>query len=156
MVKDKLSIKEQIFCNEYVKNGGNGVKAVISAGYTDNNTGSTAVQCSRLLKKQRILGELERQNNFVLKASALSKSQIINEQYQLFILAKSNEEYKTASNILESLTKLLGYAPTIDNTKQINHNIKFEKILKDIEPQLKDITPQTATISDGYESKLIN
>ena len=91
-----------------------------------------------------------------MRANALSKNQIINEQYQLFILAKSNEEYKTASNILESLTKLLGYAPTIDNTKQINHNIKFEKILKDIEPQLKDITPQTATISDGYESKLIN
>ena len=156
MDNDKLSLKEQLFCNEYAKNGGNGTKAVISAGYTDNNTGSTAVQCSRLLKKQRILGELERQNNFVLKASALSKSQIINEQYQLFILAKSSEEYKTASTILESLTKLLGYAPTIDNTKQINHNIKFEKILKDIDPQLKDISPQSAMISDSYETKLVN
>ena len=149
MANDKLSIKEQMFCNEYIKNGGNGVKAVISAGYTDNNTGSTAVQCSRLLKKQRILGELERQNNFVLRANALSRNELINEQYQLFILAKSNEEYKTASTILESLTKLLGYAPTNNNTKQINHNIKFESLLK-------DITPQNKTISDSYETKLIN
>ena len=146
MANDKLSIKEQMFCNEYVKNGGNGTRAVISAGYADNNTGSTAVQCSRLLKKQRIIGELDRQNNFVLRASALSKSQIINEQYQLFILAKSSEEYKTASTILESLTKLLGYAPTIDSTKHINHTVKFERLLKDITP----------TISDGYEAKLIN
>ena len=153
MANDNISIKEQIFCNEYVKNGGNGTKAVISAGYAEQ---SASVQQTRLLKKDRIRGEIKRQNEFVLRANALSKNQIINEQYQLFILAKSNEEYKTASNILESLTKLLGYAPTIDNTKQINHNIKFEKILKDIEPQLKDITPQTVTISDGYESKLVN
>ena len=146
MANDKLSIKEQMFCNEYVKNGGNGVKAVISAGYIDNGTGSTAVQCSRLLKKQRIIGELERQNNFVLRSNALSKSQIIDEQYQLFILAKASEEYKTASSILESLTKLLGYAPTIDSTKHINHTVKFERLLKDITP----------TISDGYEAKLIN
>ena len=156
MANDKLSIKEQMFCNEYIKNGGNGVKAVISAGYADNGTGSTAVQCSRLLKKQRILGELERQNNFVLRANALSRNELINEQYQLFILAKSNEEYKTASTILESLTKLLGYAPTNNNTKQINHNIKFETLLADIEPQYKDITPQNKTISDSYETKLIN
>ena len=156
MANDKLSIKEQMFCNEYIKNGGNGVKAVISAGYTDNNTGSTAVQCSRLLKKQRILGELERQNNFVLRANALSRNELINEQYQLFILAKSNEEYKTASTILESLTKLLGYAPTANNTKQINHNIKFETLLADIEPQYKDITPQNKVISDSYEAKLVN
>ena len=153
MANDNLSIKEQIFCNEYIKNGNNGTKAVISAGYAEQ---SASVQQTRLLKKDRIRAELKRQNEFVLKANALSKNQIINEQYQLFILAKSNEEYKTASSILESLTKLLGYAPTIDNTKQINHNIKFEKLLKDIEPQLKDITPINKTISDNYSAKLVN
>ena len=100
MANDKLSIKEQMFCNEYIKN----------------------------------------------ESNALSKNQIIDEQYQLFILAKANEEYKTASSILESLTKMLGYAPTIDSTKHINHTVKFERLLKDITP----------TISDGYEAKLIN
>jgi len=153
MANDNISIKEQIFCNEYVKNGGNGTKAVISAGYAEQ---SASVQQTRLLKKDRIRGEIKRQNEFVLRANALSKNQIINEQYQLFILAKSSEEYKTASTILESLTKLLGYAPLADNTKQINHNIKFERLLKDTVPQLKDISPQTAMISDSYETKLVN
>lgn len=143
MANDKLSIKEQMFCNEYIKNEGNGTKAVISAGYAEQ---SASVQQTRLLKKDRIQAELERQNNFVLRSNALSKNQIIDEQYQLFILAKANEEYKTASSILESLTKMLGYAPTIDNTKHINHTVKFERLLKDITP----------TISDGYEAKLIN
>ena len=146
MANDNLSIKEQIFCNEYVKNGGNGTKAVISAGYAEQ---SASVQQTRLLKKDRIQGEIKRQNEFVLRSNAISKSQIINEQYQLFILAKSREEYKTASSILESLTKLLGYAPTIDNTKQISHTVTFEKILR-------EIPPITKTISDTYETKLIN
>tara|TARA_B110000196_G_C20826447_1_gene511618 strand:- start:105 stop:545 length:441 start_codon:yes stop_codon:yes gene_type:complete len=146
MANDNISIKEQMFCNEYVKNGGNGTKAVISAGYAEQ---SASVQQTRLLKKDRIQGEIKRQNEFVLRANALSKNQIINEQYQLFILAKSSEEYKTASTILESLTKLLGYAPLADSTKQINHHVKFESLLK-------DITPINKTISDTYETKLIN
>ena len=91
MANDKLSIKEQIFCNEYIKNEGNGTKAVISAGYAEQ---SASVQQTRLLKKDRIQAELSRQNNFVLRSNALSKNQIIDEQYQLFILAKDNEEYK--------------------------------------------------------------
>ena len=146
MANDNISIKEQMFCNEYVKNGGNGTKAEISAGYAEQ---SASVQQTRLLKKDRIQGEIKRQNEFVLRANALSKNQIINEQYQLFILAKSSEEYKTASTILESLTKLLGYAPLADSTKQINHHVKFESLLK-------DITPINKTISDTYETKLIN
>ena len=145
MANDKLSIKEQIFCNEYIKNKGNGTRAVISAGYAEQ---SASVQQTRLLKKDRIQRELKRQNEFVLRSTAISKSQIVDEQYQLFILAKSNEEYKTASSILESLTKLLGYAPPIDHTKQINHNIKFESLLK-------NITPQYQTVTHQNESKLI-
>ena len=107
----KLSIREQIFCNEYVKNNGNGINAVKSAGYASNNDGSMAVQCSRLLKKKHVINEISRQQDFILKASSISKSEIVQAQYELYLLARANEEYKTASNILESLTKLLGYTP---------------------------------------------
>ena len=141
----KLSIKEQIFCNEYVKNNGNGIDAVKSAGYASNNDGSRAVQCSRLLKKKRINNEIFRQQDFILKASSISKSEIVNAQYELYLLARSNEEYKTASNILESLTKLLGYAPKLED-KQIQHNIKFENLL-DSAMNAKDITPKKQMIS---------
>ena len=104
-----------------------------------------AVHCSRLLNKKRINNEIFRQQDFILKASSISKSEIVNAQYELYLLARSNEEYKTASNILESLTKLLGYAPKLED-KQIQHNIKFENLL-DSAMNAKDITPKKQMIS---------
>ena len=146
----KLSIREQIFCNEYVKNNGDGINAVKSAGYEcgkRNNAGSIAVQCSRLLKKKHVISEISRQQDFILKASSISKSEIVQAQYELYLLARANEEYKTASNILESLTKLLGYTPRIED-KQIVHNVRFENLLDNAGTQTaKDITPKMPAIT---------
>lgn len=142
MANDSLSIKEQIFCNEYIKNGNNGTKAVISAGYAE---GSASVQQTRLLKKDRIKRELERQQNFQLKANSISRNEIVQAQYELYLLARANEEYKTASNILESLTKLLGYAPKLED-KQIVHNVRFENLLDNVQTT-KNITPQSPAIT---------
>ena len=141
MANDSLSIKEQIFCNEYVKNGNNGTKAVISAGYAE---GSASVQQTRLLKKDRIQRELLRQQNFQLKANSISRNEIVQAQYELYLLARANDEYKTASNILESLTKLLGYAPKLED-KQVVHNVRFESLLDHVKP--KDITPEKPAIT---------
>ena len=146
----KLSIREQIFCNEYVKNNGDGINAVKSAGYEcgkRNNAGSIAVQCSRLLKKKHVISEISRQQDFILKATSISKSEIVQAQYELYLLARANEEYKTASNILESLTKLLGYTPRIED-KQIVHNVRFENLLDNAGTQTaKDITPKMPVIT---------
>ena len=146
----KLSIREQIFCNEYVKNNGDGINAVKSAGYEcgkRNNAGSIAVQCSRLLKKKHVISEISRQQDFILKATSISKSEIVQAQYELYLLARSNEEYKTASNILESLTKLLGYTPRIED-KQIVHNVRFENLLDNAGTgTAKDITPKMPAIT---------
>tara|TARA_B110000285_G_scaffold130581_1_gene146707 strand:+ start:111 stop:527 length:417 start_codon:yes stop_codon:yes gene_type:complete len=136
-MNDKLSIKEQIFCNEYIKNDGNGTKAVISAGYAEL---SASVQQNRLLKKDKIQVELERQNNYNLQATAISKNQLIQHQYELYELARANEEYKTASTILSELTNVLGYKPK--EIKQVDHAITFEKLLG-----MKDITPQATEIA---------
>ena len=138
----KLSYKEQLFCNAYANNGGNGTKAVISAGYAE---GSASVQQTRLLKKDRIKRELERQQNFQLKANSISRNEIVQAQYELYLLARANEEYKTASNILESLTKLLGYAPKLED-KQIVHNVRFENLLDNVQTT-KNITPQSPAIT---------
>mgnify|MGYP003631695342 FL=1 len=136
-MNDKLSIKEQIFCNEYIKNDGNGTKAVISAGYAEL---SASVQQNRLLKKDKIQVELERQNNYNLQATAISKNQLIQHQYELYELARANEEYKTASTILSELTNVLGFKPK--EIKQVDHAITFEKLLG-----MKDITPQATEIA---------
>ena len=136
-MNDKLSIKEQIFCNEYIKNDGNGTKAVISAGYAEL---SASVQQNRLLKKDKIQVELVRQNNYNLQATAISKNQLIQHQYELYELARANEEYKTASTILSELTNVLGFKPK--EIKQVDHAITFEKLLG-----MKDITPQATEIA---------
>ena len=143
MANDKLSIKEQMFCNEYIKNGNNGTKAVISAGYAE---GSASVQQTRLLKKARIQRELERQQNFQLKANSITRNEIIQAQYELYLLARANEEYKTASNILESLTKMLGYAPKLED-KNIKIKHTFESLLEKEKDNVKDITPKMQVIS---------
>ena len=137
MANDKLSIKEQMFCNEYIKNGNNGTKAVISAGYAEQ---SASVQQTRLLKKDRIRRELERQNEYNLRANAISKNQIIQEQYELYQLARADERYKDASAILSELTNLLGYKPKQEDRKVL-HSHTFEQLLT------KDITPEKPAIT---------
>jgi len=137
MANDKLSIKEQMFCNEYIKNGNNGTKAVISAGYAEQ---SASVQQTRLLKTDRIRRELERQNEYNLRANAISKNQIIQEQYELYQLARADERYKDASAILSELTSLLGHKPKQEDRKVL-HSHTFEQLLT------KDITPVKPAIT---------
>ena len=142
MSNANLSYKEQLFCNAYAINGGNGTKAVISAGYSENGA---SVQSTRMLNKTKILEEIERQQKFQTQKISLTKEKIINEQLELYKLARANEEFKTASTILDSLSKMLGYTQTQPTTKQINHNIKFERLLNEL-----------PAISNTYEAKVIN
>ena len=86
-----------------------------------------------------------RQQNFQLKANSISRNEIVQAQYELYMLARANEEYKTASNILESLTKLLGYAPKLED-KQVVHNVRFESLLDHV-VKPKDITPEKPAIT---------
>ena len=146
MTKDKLTIKEQIFCNEFVANGGHGTKAVISAGYAPS---SAHIQQNRLRARDKINAEIGRQLEAETKRSALTRDTIIDEQFQLYQLARENEEFKTASSILGEVSKLLGYAPSTNSTKEIIHNVKFERLLK-------DITPEKKVITDSYVDELMN
>ena len=146
MTKDKLTTKEQIFCNEFISNGGNGTKAVISAGYAPS---SAHIQQNRLRARDKINAEIVRQLEAETKRTSLTRDTIINEQFQLYQLAKADSEYKTASAILGEVSKLLGYAPSTNSTKEIIHNVKFERLLR-------DITPEKKVISDSYPKGLIN
>ena len=137
----KLNIKEQRFCNAYVKNGGHGTNAVISAGYSENGS---SVQASRMLAKPTIQGEIRRQEEFAVQSSAISKEQIVQEQYQLYQLARADERYKDASSILAELSNLLGYKPKLNEPKRVLHSHSFEQILKD---EAKDITPEKRMIT---------
>ena len=140
MANAKLNIKEQRFCNEYIKNGGHGTNAVISAGYSSNGA---SVQSSRMLVRAKIQIEIERQEKHAVLSSSISKEQIVQEQYELYQLARADEKYKDASTILSELTSILGYKPRQDD-KKILHSHTFEQLLGD---SIKDITPVKPAIA---------
>ena len=137
----KLNIKEQRFCNEYVKNGGHGTNAVISAGYSENGA---SVQASRLLAKVKIRECVSRMEEYAVQSSAISKERIIKEQYELYQLARADERYKDASAILAEISNILGYKPKLNEPKRVLHSHSFEQILKD---EAKDITPEKRMIT---------
>ena len=136
-----MNIKEQRFCNEYVKNGGHGTNAVISAGYSENGA---SVQASRLLAKVKIRECVSRMEEYAVQSSAISKERIIKEQYELYQLARADERYKDASAILAEISNILGYKPKLNEPKRVLHSHSFEQILKD---EAKDITPEKRMIT---------
>ena len=54
--KDILSVKELLFCHEYIANLGNGKQAAIAAGYASN---SAKVTASKLLTKPNLVAKIE-------------------------------------------------------------------------------------------------
>ena len=68
------------------------------------------------------------------------KEQIVQEQYELYQLARADERYKDASSILGELTNLLGYKPRQEDRKVL-HSHSFEQLLR------KDITPEKPAIT---------
>ena len=137
MADVKLSIKEQMFCNEYIRNGGHGTNAVIASGYSTNGA---SVQASRMLVKPKIRETIRRQEEYAIMACSISKEQIVQEQYELYQLARADERYKDASTILGELTNLLGYKPKQEDRKVL-HSHTFEQLLT------KDITPEKPAIT---------
>ena len=137
MADAKLSIKEQMFCNEYIRNGGHGTNAVIASGYSTNGA---SVQASRMLVKPKIRETIRKQEEYAILACSISKEQIVQEQYELYQLARADERYKDASTILGELTNLLGYKPKQEDRKVL-HSHTFEQLLT------KDITPAKPAIA---------
>ena len=56
---NRLTVKQRKFVDAYVNNGGNGVDAVINAGYTCKNENVARVQASDNLKKPNIILAIE-------------------------------------------------------------------------------------------------
>ena len=137
MADVKLSIKEQRFCNEYIRNGYHGTNAVIASGYSKNGA---SVQASRMLAKAKIKENIEEQEENIRLSCSISKEQIVREQYELYQLARADERYKDASAILSELTSLLGHKPKQEDRKVL-HSHSFEQLLT------KDITPVKPVIT---------
>jgi phage terminase small subunit len=141
----QLTTQQAKFCANYIESG-NAFESAKKAGYSH----STANNATALLirKNKGIAERIEKSQQDIIKASNWNKARIISELESIYLQAKQADQIGNASKILELLAKLCNAMPTAQ-TKEINHNVKFETLLK-------DITPINKTISDNYSAKLVN
>jgi len=140
----QLTPQQAKFCSYYIETG-NAYQSAIDSGYSK----STANNATALLVKNRGIAERIKNNEQdIIRASNWNKARIISELESIYMQAKQADQIGNASKVLELLAKLTNAMPTAQ-TKEINHHIKFESLLKGINPINK-------TISDSYDAKLIN
>ena len=140
----QLTPQQAKFCSFYIETG-NAYQSAIDSGYSK----STANNATALLVKNKGIAERIKNNEQdIIRASNWNKARIISELESIYLQAKQADQIGNAQKILELLAKLTNAMPTAQ-TKEINHHIKFESLLKGINPINK-------TISDSYDAKLIN
>ena len=139
----QLTPQQARFCSYYIESG-NGKQSALKAGYSD----STANNANLILNKSAVKGRLKQHEDNLLRSSNWNKDRIISELEHVYSLALADNQLTNASKVLELLAKLTNSMPSAQ-TKEVNHHVKFESLLK-------DITPQNKTISGSYETKLIN
>ena len=143
MIKS-LNIKQTKFCSHYFETG-NAFESAKKAGYSE----STANNATALLVNHSgIQNRLQKLEQELITATNWNKARIISELEHVYSLAIADNQLTSASKTLQLIAQLTNAMPNA-TTKEINHTVKFERLLK-------DITPQTATISDSYETKLVN
>ena len=143
MIKS-LNAKQTKFCAYYFETG-NAFESAKKAGYSD----STANNANAILVNHRgIQDRLQKLERELITATNWNKARIISELERVYSLALADNQLTNANKTLQLLAQITNAMPNA-TTKEINHNVKFETLLK-------DITPQTAKISDSYETKLVN
>ena len=141
----QLTPQQSKFCSYYIESG-NAYESAIKSGYSK----STANNATALLirKNEGIAKRIKQSEEDLIRASNWNKAKIISELESIYLQAKQADQIGNASKVLELIAKLTNAMPSA-TTKEINHHVKFESLLK-------DITPISKTISDTYETKLIN
>ena len=143
MIKS-LNVKQTKFCAYYFETG-NAFESAKKAGYSD----STANNANAILVNHRgIQDRLQKLERELITATNWNKARIISELERVYSLALADNQLTNANKTLQLLAQITNAMPSAQ-TKEINHTVKFERLLK-------DITPQTAMISDSYETKLVN
>ena len=139
----QLTPQQARFCSYYIESG-NARQSALNAGYSE----STANNANSILKNSAIMGRLAENEKNIIRSSNWNKDRIISELERVYSLAIADNQLTNANKTLELLAKMTSAMPTTQ-TKELNMNVKFESLLK-------DITPINKTISDSYEAKLVN
>ena len=139
----QLTPQQAKFCSYYIETG-NARQSALSAGYSV----STANNANTILRNSAITGRLVENEKNIIRASNWNKDRIISELERVYSLALADNQLTNANKTLELLAKLTSAMPNA-TAKELNMNVKFESLLK-------DITPQYQTVTQQNESKLIN
>ena len=140
----QLTPQQAKFCSLYIETG-NAYQSAIDSGYSK----STANNATALLVKNRGIAERIKNNERdLIRASNWNKDRIISELERVYSLALADNQLTNANKTLQLLAQITNAMPNA-TTKEINHTVKFESLLK-------DITPQYQTVTQQNESKLIN
>ena len=139
----QLTPQQAKFCSYYIETV-NARQSALNAGYSE----STANNANSILKNSAITGRIAENEKNIIRASNWNKDRIISELERVYSLAIADNQLTNANKTLELLAKLTSSMPNT-TTKELNMNVKFESLLK-------DITPQYQTVTQQNESKLIN
>mgnify|MGYP000931459491 CR=1 FL=1 len=122
--KTKLSVKQQAFINEYIRNKGNATKAAIKAGYSEK---TAAVMGIENLRKPNIKVEIDKR----LKKSSDKKVAQADEVLELltkFARGKVKEEQIVIENIGDYQSKAKIMEKKIANRDQLSALDKLARI----------------------------
>lgn len=131
--RGEITEKQKNFCQEYIKNGGNGTQAYLSA-YNSNSTVAAAIESNRLLQDDRIqeyLRELRKPIERAVVRKVLTerekKKQLIQERIEACI---AKEDDAAIARYLDIWNKLDG--DYINITKDItDHNAQVVELNTD-------------------------
>lgn len=136
MSNQPLTKREIIFCQSYLANDFNGLKALKIAGYTDGNP-TTAVR--QILERPKIQAYLNDLQATAAAAATLSKAWVIGEAVQLYKEAREAKQYAPAARILGMLGSEVG---ALQENKQINQTVTVEHLLGSIPKGLEQSPKQ--------------
>jgi len=140
----QLTPQQARFCSYYIESG-NAYESAIKSGYS-KSTANNATKA--LVKNEGIAERIKNNERDLIRASNWNKARIISELERVYSLALADNQLTNANKTLQLLAQITNAMPNA-TTKEINHTVKFESLLK-------DITPQYQTVTQQNESKLIN
>lgn len=126
MSNQPLTKREIIFCQSYLANDFNGLKALKIAGYSDTNS-TTAIR--RILERPQIKAYLDELQATAAAAATLSKAWVIGEAMHLYKEAMKAKAFAPAAKVLGMLGSEVG---ALQENKQINQTVTVEHLLGSI------------------------
>ena len=129
-----INTKQQDFIMEYISNGFNGIQAYLSA-YPNSTVKTARTNAYKLLGKDEIREEIERQVQMILEAKHITAERVLLEIADIAFALKGDEVYDVKAKLkaLELLQKQMGLQTTNSNI-----NATIEPVIFEGEDNLED------------------